>query len=104
MMMSHTPGPWTVAANGTRINDSKGGEVGQAGGYLPFGEQRANAKLMAAAPRLLHAVQAVLRWVKTEADEDAGAEETMRGALAYCALVAEELKDIEEPMDTGPTP
>jgi len=60
--MSHTPGPWTVESDGTTlVMDGQIVATAIAPDGARIDEQRANARLIAAAPDLLVALQAVLR-------------------------------------------
>lgn len=78
--MSHTPGPWTVAldrdtqgCNGWRIDSASRSLLA----WLPWPmavhseEAKANAKLVAAAPDMLEALQSVFRWAM-EAEAETG--------------------------------
>lgn len=68
---SITPGPWTVESDGTTV--SMGGQcviVAPAPDYAPISEQRANARLIAASPRLLKACRKALRDLKPFFEDD----------------------------------
>ena len=71
MSAQHTPGPWAISiADPHRVvlanGSSKGLEVAQAKEFVPqYREQSlANARLIAAAPDLLEALQTLLGWVE----------------------------------------
>ena len=61
-----TPGPWKIAAHcSTLIFDTKGRSIASAGGYQSntestIDENEANAQLIAAAPDLLEALEAIV--------------------------------------------
>ena len=67
MTIKHTPGPWRVwtpPPNGEQcIGDSKGLMVAVATTGITFNETLANARLIAAAPDLLEALQAIIESV-----------------------------------------
>ena len=73
----HTPGPWFVSdrphSYGREVSaGSPGGQVIAGGNGAPWPdlfEQQANAKLIAAAPDLLAALQGVLRVADRKTDE-----------------------------------
>jgi hypothetical protein len=88
-----TPGPWRTAAHGSRVwgTDGKGWvEVAQVGNFsdkelLPTNEERwkADANLMAAAPELYEALNAIIRDLPSRRDWlDPVAEEFARAALS----------------------
>ena len=56
--MSHTPGPWTLTAEGESVHDVHGFIAHIKGRTVD--ELRANARLIAAAPKLLAALKAWL--------------------------------------------
>ena len=66
MNNKHTPGPWnTSRADGLRIDDSKGTQIASAVSldyYAPaLAVQQANARLIAAAPDLLYALECIVQ-------------------------------------------
>lgn len=67
-MSAHTPGPWVVSNKGGMLNVSapaSGGALASLG--IPKGEERfANARLIAAAPDLLAACEAVVSLLAVE--------------------------------------
>lgn len=72
MTTKHTPGPWN--ADGARIDDSSGFHVGWANEYASSfgnGVHRANARLIAAAPELLEALENI--WDFLAEDDGEGA-------------------------------
>jgi hypothetical protein len=86
---SITPGEWTVESDGTTV--SMGGQcviVAPAPDYAPISEQRANASLIAAAPRLLRACRKALRDLGPYFEDDdphptfIELEKTLRAAIA----------------------
>ena len=93
-MSEHTPGPWELA-----WEDGKHGVIGQTtGGKLVAivgnnpddgrnDERKANARLIAAAPDLLAACEAVLKWAETPQSED-------RGTFTYFAEVIVPMVDV----------
>ncbi len=68
--MSHTPGPWRVSNNGVGMSVSAGGIRISQSGYVgaacmqtqqaDIERRNANARLIAAAPELLEALESVL--------------------------------------------
>jgi hypothetical protein len=71
---SPTPGPWSVASgltgehaklNGLAVFETTGGKAvaSCANSDLPIGEQRANARAVAALPDLLEALHAAEDWI-----------------------------------------
>jgi hypothetical protein len=80
-MAKHTPGPWSIKYGtnvfGDRIDTGHPGCVATCGGHssnqVDCGpENRANARLIAAAPDLLAAAVAVLAWADREAMPQGG--------------------------------
>ena len=70
-MSAHTPGPWTVESDGSTV--SMGGQcviVGPAPDGAPREQERANARLIAAAPDLLRACRKALRDLKPFFEDD----------------------------------
>lgn len=74
-MNKHTPGPWRIRENGQRISiDSESvdflglAEINPSGntGGIPTQLNRANARLIAAAPDLLEIAEGLLMWLKNE--------------------------------------
>jgi hypothetical protein len=82
--VKHTPGPWTLNIGC--------GSKGYAGNYEIMEalteEHAANAKLIAAAPKLLAALEEVMTWIKnwdpnfTEDREWSSTEASVRAAIA----------------------
>ena len=75
---SHTPGPWRVAKNGRSVI-AGGMKINQSSGPMAascaVGESHnarllANAKLIAAAPEMLEACWATIRYLETRADAE----------------------------------
>lgn len=62
MTTQHTPSPWSMgrAATDTAIYDRLGGHIATLPAMLPSDEILANARLIAAAPDLLAALEALL--------------------------------------------
>lgn len=88
--MTHTLGPWTIT-DGTDItgieNDSKNGCVGPvdvAHVYLRtvLGRTEANARLIAAAPELLEALESMVEMVEMNGFGKAYAMDIARAAIA----------------------
>lgn len=89
-MSAHTPGPWfsgdelwaciTTAAGG------RGGHLATCTGVVPPTEQRANARLMAAAPDLLEALEAVMAIAEGLEEFSDGAEGTDARRMAEDAI------------------
>lgn len=86
---SITPGPWTVESDGTTV--SMGDQcviVMPAPDGAPLEEARANARLIAASPRLLKACRKALRDLKPFFEDDephptfVELEETLRDAIS----------------------
>ncbi len=88
MSTSHTPGPWAVIPTLTgalSINAAPKvpvATVGGAGWHLGEDVAKANAALIAAAPELLAALQAMVRMAKSKAPPS---EIVLRHALAAIA-------------------
>lgn len=61
-LVTHSPGPWTVATSGVSVDAGAIRIRQEAGGSRD--ERAANAKLIAAAPALLDACQAALEHVE----------------------------------------
>lgn len=88
MTQQHTPGPWSVRGN--RVTD----ETGNAFAFLSRtpgvcdAEDWANARLIAAAPALLTALESAAEWA--EQFEDVGMDEWTRQVLtaARAAIAA----------------
>ena len=63
MSIKHTPGPWVCTATSHYAHDYR---LEIPGGQMPFvrgeGVEYANAKLIAAAPELLDALLALMKW------------------------------------------
>lgn len=57
--MKHTPGPWTATERGEFVNAPNGRDICHIYGQRTLGEDKANARLIAAAPDLLAALQAL---------------------------------------------
>lgn len=86
MKAKHTPGPWTLTADGAgwyiECSPERGhsvayirAEIGEEDPDTSDDEKEANARLIAAAPELLEALQAVSRSFPTDRDmRDAGWE------------------------------
>ena len=87
-MSKHTPGPWFVTEGGQYIEASRyehGGRqiVGKPQGDNPE-QWNANARLIAAAPELLEALQSVVAWMDAP-DESAFSDtqlDCVRAAIA----------------------
>jgi len=96
-MSKHTPGPWSyrdVTAEGTKVYakivSGKTG-VGFAGAYkiLPRAEADANARLIAAAPDLLAALQKIpARYLGDMDAHTPGASALIRAAIAKATAVS----------------
>lgn len=96
-MSKHTPGPWVH-----RIRLDEGGNIGTKDGYaicdmayhyssLDRGELDANARLIAAAPELLEALQAIAKFIPNTSSEEGGAakySENVRAADKVRAAIA----------------
>jgi len=89
--MTHTPGPWTHTKLGN--NADQWGvyqDADKTGGYVVLAAQgEANARLIAAAPELLRALEEAAVYLEACAEEqryDAGADDA--GALAEQARAA----------------
>lgn len=92
MNHTHTPGPWTASkklgafCNSVAIEYSPGERIGYAT-HIPNradgnASQFANARLMAAAPDMLTALQAMLNYANLGAYERADAVKKARAAIA----------------------
>ena len=74
MSTAHTPGPWFVPVRtGTQYVEARIGggwlqEVAACGPTAEAGQQKANARLIAAAPDLLEACVAMIEWDDREQD------------------------------------
>lgn len=80
-MSKHTPGPWAVDADAYPIFiysesetwpliDELGNEEGCKGAFIAnTGDNKANARLIAAAPELLEALQAIVKSLVDQDDE-----------------------------------
>ena len=98
MTTQHTPGPWHVTGDehGTMITDNTGEQIAlwpQQGGTV---EQCANARLIAAAPAMLKALQ---RLTHPMADD-----EDLRDALAVIARATGQPIPDDTGDDEGPEP
>jgi hypothetical protein len=60
----HTPGPWTFDKD--NLNIYANGMVAETYGHTHNGERHANARLIAAAPELLEALEALMIEIKLE--------------------------------------
>lgn len=78
-MSAHSPGPWLTANAGTRVIDTTGDPIAQVWEDPPG---RANARLIAAAPDLLAALQ------KMVSDWQGYCEETEPSMVAARAAIA----------------
>jgi len=71
--MTHTQGPWSYIGNGDVVAKSEkycGGEKDIASVFLTVNdEDEANARLIAAAPELLEALQAIVKSLVDQDDE-----------------------------------
>lgn len=68
-MTKHTPGPWHVGMRpGPIIYGTKGDQVADLRGFLDIDETSANARLIAAAPDLLDAMQSMVDAYQTHFD------------------------------------
>lgn len=78
--MNHTPGPWEW--DGDRLITGSGAEVISAapweGSWLSYENKDENAKLIAAAPDLLTACEAILEW---DGNNNARCFYLVRGAI-----------------------
>lgn len=98
-MAKHTPGPWRVAfGNRLEIHGPKD-EIGWPksivynAGLCTDEEAQANARLIAAAPRLLQALRDLAAWAG-ESPEGRGAWEYVNACAAVSAAEGESYKDI----------
>lgn len=70
--VKHTPGPWIWHEQGDAnayallSNTKRWVIVFRQNGEILTGQQRANARLIAAAPELLEACQMIAQWMKSE--------------------------------------
>jgi hypothetical protein len=83
--MSHTPGPWIVVtgSGGWRVNATGHREVAATSHSAFSGsEDRNNARLIAAAPDLLEALERLLQSGDVRDAADAGALKQARAAIA----------------------
>lgn len=98
MNAKHTPGPWRVTGAMTkyveaRIRDGWVQEVAAVGptekdhGYGP--QQEANARLIAAAPDLLEALESVWLWMENQADG-----QSKGGHATFDLMMLREQRDI----------
>ncbi|NCC85640.1 MAG: hypothetical protein EOM03_16170 [Clostridia bacterium] len=99
-MISHTPGPWKLHEGGTAVvSESDGGLVASCG-FLPrrsLFDEKSNAHLIAAAPEMLEALEAVEIAVMlgNAADDDPGAaREWLQAQTRAVKLVEEVLKKV----------
>lgn len=82
--MSHTPGPWNATPHGS-VRDPNGLSIAMADDYGKSQEERAaNARLIAAAPALLEALERSLKWLAASES----AQETGAYAQAIAAIAA----------------
>lgn len=78
MEIKHTPAPWKIGIPGTVISDSSegitiGGAINKkyyGGNLICESVSYNNAKLIAAAPELLDACEAMLEYFKTKGEEN----------------------------------
>lgn len=94
MKTQHTPGPWKCSTYGQRISiDTENNEVGIWGiahinpdgdgrNGIPSASNRANARLIAAAPDLLEILKEALDVMGTWDDAEPGWATTARAAIA----------------------
>jgi hypothetical protein len=65
--MSHTPGPWHVGTGWIRAGELTQPDGGMSSGQLPlYGPTEANARLIAAAPDLLHWLERCVSLLESE--------------------------------------
>ena len=86
-MSKHTPGPWNTMVSGGSVWSSGGEWVCDPSDRhaYPTDTQRANARLIAAAPDMLEALEAVVAWQDGDGDFNLhaiAAEEQVRAAIA----------------------
>jgi hypothetical protein len=93
MKMNHTPGPWNVerpyGENGLYVVAPNTGIIAKM--WEPdsgYGSKAANAQLMASAPKLLEALQAVVRESGLSADDLDPEISTHRPLIAAYAAIA----------------
>jgi len=80
-MSKPTPGPWVAA--GTRVDGPDGELVTYLTGYAkPTPRQAANARLIAAAPDLLEALQQVRKWAEGDDENYTGDHPIARARAA----------------------
>ena len=60
-MSEHTPGPWKTNDGSSIVRDTEDKRIADTAVARPYPECLANARLMAAAPKLLAALEAVVR-------------------------------------------
>lgn len=87
---SHTPGPWTT--DGDRVGrivpkDNKFFSVAAVGGF-DHEELKANARLIAAAPQLLQACRAIIKWIELDNQDDPVIEELTLTTVSELAMEA----------------
>ena len=87
--MSHTPGPWHQAGLETKdshwmrdVRDAEDRSVAWCGRF-PIEEAHANARLIAAAPRLLNALYAILEGMEASGGWEGDDELFNEGMAAY---------------------
>jgi hypothetical protein len=59
--MTHTPGPWLLEA-ANAIVDADGNGVAYTSAQQPRPQEKANARLIAASPKMLAALHAAVNW------------------------------------------
>ena len=99
-MSKHTPGPWSVDGEVIRGDEQSNGSVSVAcilDGAYPYGRRagksaRANARLIAAAPELLEALNNLLSACDLPGDRDREIEQAIPHARAAIAKAKGETK------------
>ncbi len=81
----HTPGPWRVETGYPSVSSRQAPDLALCNDQaIPMSERLANARLIAAAPCLLAALQAVVAWMDAP-DESAFSDEQLAQARAAIA-------------------
>jgi hypothetical protein len=95
-MSEHTPGPWKTNDGSTIVRDTEDKRIADTAVARPYPECLANARLMAAAPKLLAALEALVYAYVELADSSTGREAQMQRIPAMVKAVQEAEQAIAE--------
>ena len=90
--VQHTPGPWHIGMKpGPMVYGPSGEQAAdlRCGAMLPSDEARANLRLIAAAPELLAALEAIEAWVPSAAPDEPGGMSIMDAIDIARAAIAQ---------------